>query len=756
MPPKNKSSLNAAGMSILSILCLLCFFSCSQPGGGSSHADSKQSDQAGYGHSSQLPGVQFALQKISVSIEQGRSGLKLKNIEFILDSVNLGEQEYEIRPQDSRKRSSTTPIIISGGDRRGLMYGGLELAEQIRLYGKAKYSSGSPFIKQRGIKFNIPLDARTPSYDDSGDAAQENIGTMWEWEFWEAFLDRMAENRYNVLSLWNPHPFPSMIKLEEYPEVALDNVCRTTLKPTGYENEWGDPGLVTTNVMQKLEVIKQISIDEKIAFWQKVMRHARDRGIEIYWINWNICPNSVAPPVKPFYKTYEINMHEYETGKHGITYEISNPITIDYYRKAVRQFLLTYPDVKGIGVTAGEHMPLEWDGYNREKWLWETYGEGILDARKEHPGRQVTFIHRVWHSDMDQIMKYWSPYPDPFQVSFKYAKARLYSSPDLPFADSHIEEMEPYGLKSWWNLRNDDIFVFRWGDPEYVREFLANLPPGEITAGYYMGSDGYVWGREFISKDSEISGSLEIDKHWYRFMLWGRLGYDNSLPAEYFIARLNGEYGLGPDPGPASLLYETLKTASKIIPLVNSFHWRDWDHHWSVESCRARPKLGGHRDVFDFVDNPTLEGSDMLSPGEFVQMEKSSAAADRIPPQEVSDLLELFSDSALEAIENLKDRDAGAEYHALLEDITAQAYLGKYYSSKIRAAIHLARYQESKDPASKQGAIDAMQTAVVNCKEYVRISSANYEPQMLARPGLLDWDALLEQTAEEISLLENY
>ena len=42
---------------------------------------------------------------------------------------------------------------------------------------------------------------------------------------------------------------------------------------------------------------------------------------------------------------------------------------------------------------------------------------------------------------------------DPFEVSFKYAKARLYSSPDLSFADSHVEEMKPYALKSWWNSK---------------------------------------------------------------------------------------------------------------------------------------------------------------------------------------------------------------------------------------------------------------------------------------------------------------
>ncbi len=715
-----------------SILALLfyCCISCNSPQTMSEYRD--------------LPEVKFALSEIEKSLEKSEVEFNLDQINFRLDSLGMEEQEYSVVPLN---RS----IEITGGGARGLMYGGFEVAEQIALYGQVKACAGTPYIEKRGIKFNIPLDARTPSYDDSGDAAQENIAEMWSWDFWEEFLDQMALNRYNVLSLWNPHPFPSMIKLEDYPDVALDDVCRTTLEPVGKENEWGDPGLVTSNVMDNLEILLEISIDEKIKFWQKVMKHASERGIDIYWINWNICPNSVAPPVKPYYKTYEINLHSYEEGKHGITYEISNPVTIDYYRKAVKTFLLTYPQVKGIGVTAGEHMPLSWGGYNREKWLWETYGQGILDAKKEDPGRTVDFIHRVWHSDMEQIMTYWKDYPDPFEVSFKYAKARLYSSPDLKFADSHVEEMKPYGLKSWWNLRNDDIFVYRWGDPDYVRDFLRNMP-SENSAGYYMGSDGYVWGREFISKDAQLAGQLEIHKHWYSFMLWGRLGYNPKLDDPYFINSIENRYGL--DNG--SELYETWRNASRIIPLVNVFHWRDWDHHWSVESCQARPKLGGYRDVFDFMDNPTLENSGLLNPKEFVSGKKQGAISGSISPLDVADRLNMLADGAIKSLELLSDNGGDVEYRAVLDDIRAQAFLGRFYASKIRASVNLSYYRETKNSDEKEKAIELLEESYTHWLDYAEVSERNYNTQMLARTNVLDWSALAENIRNEIELVKNY
>jgi hypothetical protein len=56
-------------------------------------------------------------------------------------------------------------VEVAGSDATGAMYGGLEVAELVRLGLPIKDQNRTPFIRKRGIKFNIPLDARTPSYD---------------------------------------------------------------------------------------------------------------------------------------------------------------------------------------------------------------------------------------------------------------------------------------------------------------------------------------------------------------------------------------------------------------------------------------------------------------------------------------------------------------------------------------------------------------------------------------------------------------
>ena len=67
-------------------------------------------------------------------------------------------------------------------------------------------------------------------------------------------------------------------------------------------------------------------------------------------------------------------------------------------------------------------------------------------------------------------------------------------------------------------------------NPDYVLEFWAHIPRNLMRneAGIYIGPDSLVDGREFIYKNenSKLSGQLEVDKHWYRFMMLGRLSYD--------------------------------------------------------------------------------------------------------------------------------------------------------------------------------------------------------------------------------------
>ena len=221
---------------------------------------------------------------------------------------------------------------VIGQDAPGAMYGGLELAEAVKLAdGLAGVTNRqtNPYLANRGIKFNIPLDARTPTYSEKTSPARmtsyhSNVTEMWSMDFWSRYLDQMARHRYNTLSLWSESPFPSLVRVPEYPNTALADVQGRVFNPTN--STWST---VTHKTM---------TMDEKIAFWRQVMQYARDRGIDVYVFTWNIFVKGT------------------ENSGYGLTTDPANATTKDWVRRATRTLFDTYPLLAGIGVTAGENM----------------------------------------------------------------------------------------------------------------------------------------------------------------------------------------------------------------------------------------------------------------------------------------------------------------------------------------------------------------------------------------------------------------
>ncbi len=697
---------------------------------------------------SNLAPAAFAASEIESALAKNKT-TSAPAITLELDA-KLAPQAYALS-----RDSATGAIIVRGGDARGLLYGGLELAEQLRLASgdpaRVQPATGQPHVARRGLKFNIPLDIRNPSYQDAGDAAQANIAEMWNFEFWREFLDSMAKHRYNTLTLWNPHPFPSMVKLADYPDAALRDVCGTALpldtdRPDEPVAKFIAGCGISQAVLDNLIVLKPMTIDEKIDHWRRVMRHAKDRGIDIYFITWNVWMNSLAPA--GWYRSQE-NLQG-TAGLYGINNDQTNPRTIAYLRASVREFILTYPDLAGIGFTPGENMQDRDDEFDREKWLWSTYGEGILDAKKLQPGRSVEVIHRVWQAGMPKIINdFVRRYPDPINLSYKYTRARIHSTPAPQWAAQEIiPDLKKYGVKSWWNLRNDDLFHFRWADPSYVSAFMKNLPGPDLTAGYYMGSDSYVWGREFISTRPNHPRDLEIRKHWFNFLLWGRLGYDPDLPPARLTAIVQNHF---PDV-PAQPLLDAWTAASRTIALVNQFHWRDWDFMWAVEGCLDLRK--GFHTVDDFITTKTMPGSGLLSIPEYIATRITDPSKEKTPPPSVANQLETDASAALAYVRSVRDarRPIAKELSELLYDIESFAHLANYYAAKIRGATHLHAFRTSGVPAEKTAAISALETALAHWKAYAASATANYRPQFLAKTRTIDWQRLTDDVRRDIEI----
>lgn len=641
-------------------------------------------------------------------------------------------QSYSIRVRNENARRV---ITVSGADPTGAMYGGLDIAEAIRIGALDSLTDRkrSPHIAQRGITFNIPLDLRTPSYSDCSDAGQANIPVVWEREFWTAFLDAMARHRYNVLTLWSLHPFPSLVKVPEFPEVALNDVWRTRARLDDTFSFAGKD-MVRPEMLANYEVVKRMTIDEKIEFWRWVMQYATDRGVQVYFFTWNVFTFGAE-------------------GKHGITSDMGNEITKQYFRASVREMVKTYPLLAGIGITAGEGMPEKMDSKVKEKWLWDTYGEGIRDALKADPKRQFRLIHRFHWTAQRDILEAFKDYPGPFDFSFKYSVAHMYSIPNPPFIKPLLENLAP-GKRTWLTVRNDDIYTFRFGDPAYAREYIANIPPADKVVGFYMGPDGYIWGRDFLERNPDPGPRpLVIEKQWYSFMLWGRLAYDPTLPDSHFMRVLGARH---PTAAPHHV-FRALQCASQVMPLITRFFWGDIDLKWYPEACLSHRRSNGFYTVRHFMEWDTMPGSGVLNIRDWRTRLATGKPMAGTTPLEIAQALDGAAGETLASVEALRDAyREDPELRKTAVDCEALAWLGRYYAAKIRGACALALYDLNGDEWERQIALRHLEIALAHWKQYARVRDAHYLPALYNRVGYVNLTELTEKVAADIEIARNW
>ncbi|HOX02620.1 MAG TPA: carbohydrate-binding family 6 protein [Candidatus Paceibacterota bacterium] len=626
-------------------------------------------------------------------------------------------------------------IRVRGADAAGAMYGGLDVAEAIRLGTLDGLAEGrrQPFIARRGLKFNIPLDLRTPSYSDAADAFQANIPEVWSLNFWRELLDEMARHRFNVLTLWNLHPFPSLVKVPEFPEVALSDVLRTRVP---FDEHYAHSGadMFRPEHLRDVEVVRRITIEEKIAFWRAVLEHARDRGIEVYWFTWNLFVFGAE-------------------GKHGITGSQSNPATIAYFRASVRELILTYPLLAGIGITAGERMEKQAGELSREQWLWKTYGEGARDALRLQPGRSFRLIHRFHMTGLDEIVAEFRQYPGPFDFSYKYAVAHMYASTAPQFIRPMLEVLPP-DRRTWLTVRNDDIYSFRWGDPDFARAFVRSMPGPDQCAGFYMGPDGYCWGREAMDLEPETPRQLVMQKQWFSFMLWGRLSYDPGLPDSIFVRTLARRF---PEVPPERLL-AAWSAASRIIPETTRFFWGNIDLRWLPEACLSSPRHQGFYTVRHFVQGECMPGEKNLNIRQWRQGLLGNVMPDGITPPQVAANLRRYADEALEGVAALRPRQGSSrELRLTLGDLEAFAQLGRYYAAKIDAACALALYDSTADAGHQRDAIRHLEAALDHWRAYAAVYARQYrQPILYNRVGWVDIPRLTDKAAADIDIARQW
>jgi len=612
------------------------------------------------------------------------------------------EIDTTLRKEAFTIAASSTTIRIKGGDENGILYGSLSVAEDIRngiSIQKIKERSEAPRLQFRAIKYDLPWDTYRHSY-----ALDQHQETCADVKYWKSFLDMMAENRFNVLTLWNLHPYTFMIKSTNFPEAS----------------PWSD------DEMKKWK-----------SLFNSIYKMADERGIDTYVVPFNIFVT------KEFSKAHDVAMDNLD--HHFFVKGDTSEIVKQYTRECVTQLLEEYPELDGIGMTLGEGMG-GMTPQQRENWMKETIIAGMRNAH-----RKSKLIHRIPFSSTTGSLGPTSIETEMItrrgieqEAAMSFIEQPVWA--DLKFNWSHPLSTtklikvhggklfggywtpEPTSFKIVWTARNEDIFCLRWGVPDFIRDHINTNALGYV-GGYLIGSETYIPAKDYFTKPNiQKEWKYAFERQWLFYKIWGRLLYDPSTPDEVFKNEFINRYG----PQAAPLLEASALAEATPLRLAASFDFT-WDFSLYAEGFLAlnpKNKRVEFISIDRLINQPTLD-PDYISVADYVRGIALGETFDKkITPLKLAEMLRADCMKALGLIKNVKPgKNEGFQQE--VGDIRVWANLGLYFSEKLEGAVALQSYRTIGNKGKQKAAVKHLENALKFWDVVISITAPIYNDMPL-------------------------
>ncbi|MBK8476747.1 MAG: hypothetical protein IPL39_10650 [Opitutaceae bacterium] len=679
-----------------------------------------------------VPQSSYAVRRLKAALtEAGHTVLSQETgfdrlIRLGVDAPRLAPEAFALMPEER-------DIVVRGGDPRGMIYGSLALVELLRNGTDLAHipaSEEKPRLPFRGIKFNLPWETYRPT-----SALDQHGATVRDLKFWEAFLDMMAENRFNVISLWNLNPYTYLVRPANFPEASPWSEAEFT--------QW-----------QHL--------------YREIFRLAKERGLDTYLVPWNIF---VSRPFAEAHGVARENVypHYYVDGD-------TSELVRRYLRESVTQVLNEYPDLDGFGISLGEGM----GGMTpraRLEWADDVLIGGMLKA-----GRRSKLLYRVPFSSglssgpgastevesmtREALERLGDRFDGPIWVEMKFNWSHAHSTPKLvkvhggKLGDTYFNP-PPKNYKVVWMARNEDFFALRWGVPDFIREHLARNGSADYVGGYFVGSECYIPALDyFTAPEQPVDWTWAFQRQWLFYKLWGRLLYDPTTPDTVFQAEFVRRYG-----AKGESLLQAFALASATQLRLNSLYDTRWDFTLYGEGFLAlQGDITKYISVDELITHPVLD-PDYVAVADWVAAAQRGEefAAGRVTPPALADLLERDNCEALRLVAGV-DVVGNASLRYEVADVQTWAHLGLHLAEKLRGAVALQTFRKTGDAEAKRAAIEHLRGALGHWDEVVRITRPLYRDMRLTHynhnffvpndDNLFHWARIRGEVAEDVVIAE--
>ncbi|MBV5348095.1 hypothetical protein JZU61_00230, partial [bacterium] len=426
-------------------------------------------------------------------------------------------------------------------------------------------------------------------------------------------------------------------------------------------------------------------------------------------------------------------------GKHFVPQGDPSAVTKDFYRESIKAVIDTYPDLTGLGITLGEGMG-NMTAEDRQNWILDNYIQGMRMA-----SRKAKFIYRVPLSagsgsggatsvETEQLTRSaldtLTCFDGPINIELKFNWSHAFSTPSLvkvhggKLNDVYWNPL-PKNYYLAWMMRNEDFFMLRWGQTDFVRKHIAmNVKPH--VNGYYVGSETYIPAKDYITSLPGTSYKYAYERQWMFYKVMGRLLYNPNTPDAFFKNEFEQRF-----PKQGLKLFDAQAKAS-IVPLViGSWQNATWDFSLYSEGFLYSTKNSDNKKVqkliplTDMADKVPMDPA-YMSIADFLATENNIPQR-KISPLHLADSVERICNQVIKELSTIKvDKNVDLLYE--VSDMKAWANLGFYFSNKLRAAVEYKRYKASKDKKHLANAISWLTKATTSWHNLVVVTTPVYKP----------------------------
>lgn len=598
----------------------------------------------------------------------------LKPITVLATIVSGRAESFAIQPG--------RPARITGGDKRGLMYGFLEAAEQIRRQGRLSPANGSPRTQMRGILYFIN---------------NQDLEEDWYYsqDYWDEYFRMLAYDRFNRFNLvfacqtnYLAPPYPFWVDLPGFPEIRV-------------------PRLTPAQRNRNLQMLQYIS------------QAAADYGIDFTLGIWQ---QNAWPSQKP---TVE-----------GITQENLGP----YVHAALKKVLQLCPAIRSVqiranvesGISPGEQVKFYNDYFFPA--VRDCGRPVTLDLRVFTP--QVGLLGPTMVEAMAKAgyplrvsSKYWAEFVGrPYQPA---ETVPTYSYLNL------LEKPRPYAFY-WelWGVGSNQLLL--WGNPDYVRRAVSTFGLGDAVgfeidpplAYKGFGNRPGKWGIFTEHQKQRVFWKWEYERYWLFYMLWGRLSYDPQTPDSVWQGELQRRFG----PAAGEVLKTYVQSSGVINELVAA--------HLANPNALTRPEFNPGGLIDDYIDVLPSDWRYIASIPEAVQNRIHRVASAKQTPRQTSELLDLIASKTEQAVARAgaKIGTGNKEWASSQPDFEVLALLARYHARKMMAAYELKYFYETDNGAALEAAKAELEKALPIWEKLARLTDGVYPDEMVyGMDGVEHW-----------------